>query len=44
MARKLYSLEYQEQTVALVLSDRSIASTIAKKFGLADQTIRNWSK
>ena len=43
MARKHYSLEYREQIVALVQSGRSIAS-VAKEFGLADQTIRNWLK
>ena len=43
MARKHYSLEYREQIVALVQSGRSIAS-VAKEFGLADQTVRNWVK
>ncbi len=41
MARKHYSLEYREQIVALVKSGRSITS-VAKEFGLADQTVRNW--
>ena len=41
MARKHYSLEYREQIVALVQSGRSIAS-VAKEFGLANQTVRNW--
>ena len=41
MARKHYSLEYREQIVALVKSGRSIAS-VAKEFGLANQTVRNW--
>ena len=43
MARKHYSLEYREQIVALVKSGRSITS-VAKEFGLADQTVRNWVK
>ena len=43
MARKHYSLEYREQIVALVKSGRSITS-VAKEFGLADQTVRNWWK
>ena len=43
MARKHYSLEYREQIVALVKSGRSIAS-VAKEFGLANQTVRNWLK
>ena len=43
MARKHYSLEYREQIVALVQTGRSIGS-IAKEFGLADQTVRNWLK
>ena len=34
MARKHYSLEYQEQIVAFVQSDRSIVS-VTKEFGLA---------
>ena len=43
MARKHYTLEYREQIVALVKSGRSITS-VAKEFGLADQTVRNWVK
>ena len=43
MARKHYSLEYREQIVALVKSGRSVTS-VAKEFGLADQTVRNWVK
>ena len=41
MARNHYSLEYREQMVALVQSGCSITS-VAKEYGLADQTIRNW--
>ena len=41
MARKHYTLEYREQIVALVKSGRSITS-VAKEFGLADQTVPNW--
>ncbi len=43
MARKHYTLEYREQIVALVKSGRSITS-VAKEFGFADQTVRNWVK
>ena len=41
MARKHYSLEYREQIIAMVKSGRLIAS-VAKEFGLANQTVRNW--
>ncbi|MYD44875.1 MAG: transposase [Gammaproteobacteria bacterium] len=43
MARKHYALEYREQIFALVTSGRSITS-VAKEFGLADHTVRNWLK